>query len=156
MYKQLYKVNDNRNTPINAWKDILQFIDKKERIWCPFYNDGSCKELINSLGFKNVIHENKDFYTYDVSDCICIDNPPFSEKEKIIKKLYDGRKFSLLLPLDTMERKYMKQYLNGFQLVIPAVRYSFISNKKQPPFKTCWFCWNMENELNTQDKIIWL
>ena len=156
MYKQYLKVNDNRNTPINAWKDILQFINKDEVIWCPFYNDGSCKTIINDLGYNNVVHNNKDFYTYDISNAICIDNPPFHKKEKVFKKLYDGRKFALLLPLDTMERKYMKNYLNGFQLVIPNVRYSFIDNKKQPPFKCCWFCWNMEKDLKTKDKIIWL
>ena len=156
MYKAYLKVNDDRNTPINGWKDILQFIDKKEKIWLPFYNDGSCKTKLNTLGYNNVVHINKDFFTYDISNAICIDNPPFSKKEDILKKLYDGRKFALLLPLDTMERKYMKNYLNKFQLIIPNVRYNFMKTKKNPPFKCCWFCWNLQKELGTIDKIIWL
>tara|TARA_R100000951_G_scaffold86729_1_gene74447 strand:+ start:494 stop:970 length:477 start_codon:yes stop_codon:yes gene_type:complete len=148
--------NDKRNTPIDAWEDILQFIDKKEKLWLPFYNDGGCKKILNDLSYNNVVHINKDFFTYDISDGLVIDNPPYSIKEKIIKKLYTGRRFSLLLPLVTMERKYMKKYLDGFQLVIPSYRYNYIGKKGQCPFKSCWFCWNLQKELKTEDKIIWL
>jgi len=148
--------NDKRNTPIGAWQDVLQFINKREKLWLPFYNDGACKKILNDLSYNNIVHINKDFFNYDISDALVIDNPPYSIKEKIIKKLYTGRRFSLLLPLDTMERKYMKKYLDGFQLVIPAYRYSYMTNKKQPPFKSCWFCWNLQKELKTEEKIIWL
>ena len=53
--------NNNYNTPINGWKDILQFIDKSDKLWLPFYNDGKAKEYLNDLSFNNVIHINKDF-----------------------------------------------------------------------------------------------
>lgn len=148
--------NNNYNTPINGWKDILQFIDKSDKLWLPFYNDGKAKEYLNDLSFNNVIHINKDFFKYDISNALVIDNPPYSIKEKIIKKLYTGRSFSLLLPLDTLERKYMKKYLDGFQLVIPSYRYNYKEGKKSIPFKSCWFCWNFQNKLGTNDKIIWL
>jgi len=149
---------DNYNTPLNAWMDILQFIDNKnEKIWCPFYNDGSCKTLLNSIDYNNVIHENKDFFTYDIANCIIIDNPPYSMKEKIIHKLFENKKeFCLLLPLDTIERKYFKKYSDNFQLIIPNIRYKFKSENSNPPFKTCWFCWNMENVLKTNSKLIFL
>lgn len=152
------KKRDNHNTPKGAWEDILQFIkDKKTKLWLPFYNDGSCENILNNLGYTNIIHKDKDFFTYDISDALIIDNPPYSFKEKIITKLYGkGRKFALLFPLDTMERKYMKKFLKGFQLVIPSYRYNFIKGKKGVPFKACWFCWGMEDYLGTKEKVIWL
>lgn len=148
---------DNLNTPKDGWEDILQYINTDTKLWLPFYNDGTAKTILEEMGYKNVIHLNKDFYSYDISDALVIDNPPFSHKQRIIKKLYDGRSFALLLPTDTLGRQYLKKYEKGFQLVIPHKRYNFMENSKYAvPFKSCWFCWNMEKYLKTTKRIIWL
>jgi len=153
-------IQDKYNTPKNAWEDILQYIPKTQALWLPFYHDGSAKAVVESLGYTNVYHEHRDFFTYD-NEGLCIDNPPFSIKEKIIKKLMLRNKpFSLLLPLDTLERKYMKKYIQDLQIVIPASRYSYVEDtddkKSKPPFKSCWFCWNMQEFLQTNEKLIFL
>ena len=146
---------DNYNTPKNGWEDIMQYVeDKNKKIWLPFYNDGKCKEILNEMGYTNIIHEDKDFFTYEVENAIVIDNPPYSCKEKVIEKLFKMKiPFSLLLPLETIERKYFKKYINGFQLVIPNVRYEYTDKKGGVPFKSCWFCWNMQNYLPNKELI---
>ena len=149
---------DDYNTPLCAWKDMLQFINKREKLWLPFYNDGSCKELVKNLGY-NIIHFNKDFYTYDISDALIIDNPPYNKKEKILEKLLKdtpNRRISLLLPIGTLERKYLRKYNTNLQVVIPNKYYSFIESGKPAPFMTCWFCWNLQKELGTTEKLIWI
>lgn len=150
-------IQDSYNTPIDGWKDILQYIPKKTSLWLPFYNDGSAKTLLNKLGYSNVYHEERDFFTYD-NDGLVLDNPPYSNKCKVIKTLFDrGKPFALLYPMETMERKYFKQFIKGFQLVIPKKRYNYSeSKKKNSPFKSCWFCWGMETLLKTKDKLIFL
>lgn len=152
---------DSYNTPKESWAEILQFIPKNTPLWVPFYNDGVAKKYIEELGFTDVYHENKDFFSYNLKDRLIIDNPPWSIKIKIIDRLYnENRPFSLSFPLDTLERKYILRYRKNFQLFIPDKRHSFESNYKfkggknaTPPFKTCWFCWNMQKYLGN-DKII--
>ena len=149
-------VQDNYNTPKKGWCDIMQFIPNKEqKIWCPFYNDGTCKNILEEMGYTNIIHSNKDFFTYHEPNSICLDNPPYSIKEKIIDKLYETKiPFALLLPMDTLERKYMKKFLNNLQVVIPAIRYEYVEgSKKNPPFKSVWICWNMQEYLPNKQLI---
>ncbi len=149
---------DNYDTPIKAWEDIMNLgIPKNIKLWLPFYNTGNAKKYLENMEYENIIHKNKDFFTYKEEDAIVIDNPPYSIKEKVIEKLFNsGISFSLLLPLDTMERKYFKKYDINFQLIIPAIRYNFSGSKKNNvPFKTCWFCWNMKEYIGNE-KIIFL
>tara|TARA_R110002012_G_scaffold46417_3_gene122717 strand:- start:1864 stop:2355 length:492 start_codon:yes stop_codon:yes gene_type:complete len=148
---------DNYNTPLKGWTDILQFINKDANIWCPFYNDGKLLEHLNSLHYNNVYHEEIDFFEYWKDDHILIDNPPYSIKEEIIKRCYDKNiSFALLLPLDTIERKYIYKYKNNLQLVMPTIRYNYTEGNGTPPFKSVWFCWNMNQYLNSNKDIVWL
>lgn len=148
---------DDYNTPLEGWKDILQYIPKDTELWLPFYNDGSAKDVLGDLGYKNVYHEKRNFYDYD-HDGLVIDNPPYYDKVKIIKKLYErGKPFSLLLPMETIERQYFSKYTKDFQLIIPVKRYNYVeSGTKTSPFKSCWFCWRMQKYLKTNDNLIFL
>ena len=89
---------------------------------------------------------------------LIVDNPPFTIKEAIIDKLYNrkGQSFSLLLPIDTLSRVYMKKYQKNFQLVIPHETYGFYSSNgyKASPQKCVWFCWRMAPLLKTSKQII--
>ena len=144
---------DIYNTPKIAWQHMLQFIDKNTKLWLPFYNDGTALKLLNDMGFSKVIHEKKDFFDSFEDDAVVIDNPPYSIKRSIIERLYKKQiSFALLLPLETLGNSYMSKYMDTLQLIIPWSRYSFNPDqKKQGPFKACWFCWNMACLLYTSD-----
>ena len=93
---------DHCETPLNAYKDLVDILDKicdslgKNRssliIYDPYYCDGSVKRKLFSLGYTNVINENRDFYQ-DIKDGtipnydILITNPPYSgiHIEKLLK-----------------------------------------------------------------------
>ena len=105
----LFGKMDNYNTPVEGWEDVLQFVDKQTPLWLPFFNDGSAKEMVKGLGYNDVFHEDRDYFTYWENDRIMIDNPPFSIKRKVIDYAWKQNKpFCLLLPCDTLERKYFK------------------------------------------------
>ncbi len=156
---QKERAQDNYNTPLNAWQDILKYFDKNTTIWCPFYNDGSCANLIESLGYK-CFHENQDYFTTEQPEnTILIDNPPYSCKKRIILRAYEsGKPFALLLPLDTLDRKYLHElFTKGLQVIIPKRRYVFTQQKRNyAPFKAIWFCWNMSQYLGTTDTLIFV
>ena len=139
----IFKRDDNYATPSAAWELIVKELNLKDQIvWCPFYCKG---ELDTQFKYKNKIHEDKDFYTYAPDEyTYVVDNPPYHQKEKIMERLVKlGKPFALLLPMDTMERKYFKKYSDmDFTIIIPTERYKFITNKKNdhPAFKACWFC----------------
>ena len=105
--------------------------------------------MVKGLGYNDVFHEDRDYFTYWENDRILIDNPPFSLKRVVIDYAWEKKKpFCLLLPLDTLERKYFKKYVKGLQIIIPAKRYSYTDDKVSPPFKSVWFCWGMNIQNN--------
>jgi hypothetical protein len=168
LYNKKIIDNDNYNTPIEAWRDVLQFIpsrseidplvdlrstEKDQLIWDPFYNDGTSMRILNELGYMNVIHNNIDFFEQpELENAIIISNPPYSIKGKIIKHLIDNHpntKWILLMPISTLVRKY----LPNIQLIIPKKRYQFKERNKENPygcnFDTAWFAYgfNFKNDL---------
>jgi len=150
------KPSDNYVTPLNAWKDILQFFSKSQPLWLPFYHKGEAKELVESLGYTNVYHQKKDYFTYNLPRMI-IDNPPFSIKKDIIEREFKKNKpFALLLPLQTLERKYMIKCRKNLQLLFSNSRYTFKGEKKDITCVACWFCWNMSGYLKTKEQIIYV
>tara|TARA_Y100000593_G_C4244602_1_gene303976 strand:- start:132 stop:638 length:507 start_codon:yes stop_codon:yes gene_type:complete len=152
-------VQDRYETPIEAWADILKYFKKDDLIYDPFYFNGATLTHLKKLGYNNVYHKKEDAFIHKImKEAIVITNPPWSIKAKVFD-YYDvtNNKVALLLPMDTMERKYMKKYLKNFQLIIPNFRYDFDKSKKgHPAWKACWFCWNLQKELETNEKLIWL
>ena len=135
---------DNFNTPFELWELIFKHIDTKDKVvWLPFYNDGSASIHLNKLKI-NHIHQNTDFFTTDVSFDMIIDNPPFSIKQKVIEHCLSLNKpFCLLLPFDTLERKYIRN--KKFSILIPNKRHKFEeAQNSTPAFKVCWFIFNMD------------
>jgi hypothetical protein len=146
------KIYDDFNTPIKVWKDIEKYIPKDKVIWCPFYNDG--KHTLIDLQY-NVIHEDKDFFEYEPEDYdIIVDNPPFSIKKKILKRLLIlDKPFILIMPISTLCSKYFKQYKDKIQIIIPPKRYNFIPQlKSSATFDTFFYCYKM----NLEKDILWL
>ena len=154
-YKSGVKSTDHYNTPLEAWEDILQFVPKTTTLWLPFYNDGSAKDLLDSIGY-DTVHRDEDFFHSDYKHLV-IDNPPYSIKKRILQKLAcRGRPFALLLPMDVLQTKYIRQYAGFMQIVIPNQRYNFVKNSSNVPFKSAWFCFRMSNWLKTNEQLIFL
>ena len=139
-----FKKKDDYNTTLEGWELIFKHINCRDKVvWLPFYNDGSASIHLNKLGI-NHIHQNTDFFTTDVSFDYIIDNPPYSIKQSVIEHCLSLQKpFALLLPIDTIERKYMRD--KNFTIIIPNKRYRFEEAQNTTPiFKVCWFCFGFD------------
>jgi len=132
--------SDDYNTPIEAFELLFEFIPRDKIVWSPFYNDGN----LNMPKDINCIHTDKDFFTYipDKFDYI-IDNPPYSLKQKIFERCETiGKPYALLLPFDSIERKYMNEIMKrrDVTIIIPNKRFKYNDANFTPPFKSIWIC----------------
>jgi len=147
-----YAKYDNYVTSKEGWDCIKKYIpDNNPKVWCPFYHGGEVTDLFD---YKNKIHKNKDFFFYEPKKWdIIVDNPPYTIKEKVIKRCVELNKpFALLLPLETVERQYFKKLIAdneniNFTLVIPSKRIKFLKDGGEVsgsnPCVTCWFLFNI-------------
>ena len=137
------KVNDDYPTPKFVWEDIEKYIPKDKKIWCPFYCDGI--HTLEELGY-DIIHENKDFFTYEPDEYdIIVDNPPFSIKKKIIPRMIAlDKPFILIMPCSTLCYQYFEPLAEKIQLIIPPKRYNFKKElKSSASFDCLFFCYKM-------------
>ena len=145
------KSSDNYITNKEDWERIKQFIPKDKQIWAPFYCDGKQKEYFAEMGF-DIIHEDEDFFENNKGDII-IDNPPFSKKKEILKRLKElDKPFILVCPSMLLSYKYFQEdFKDNIQIIIPHKRVNFRhleSTKKNysPPFASFFFCYKMNLE----------
>ena len=144
-----YKKEDELYTPKILVEPIIQYLDPKWIIWCPFDTDKSEFVLIlKEKGF-NVIHshieEGKDFFKYEPEyfDCV-ISNPPYSLKLKILERLYSFNKpFGIILGLPILNYQIMGNFFidKNLQLLIVDKKVSF--NGKTASFNSSYFCNNL-------------
>ena len=141
--------NDNYTTDKKGWEMILDFIPKDKKIWSPFYNDGKQKQYFKELGI-DIIHEDKDFFSYTPNYEIICDNPPFSKFKEICIKLKElDKPFILVCPSRTLQLKHFQnKFKNHLQIIIPNVRPTFTklnteSNNYTPPFGVMYMCYKM-------------
>jgi len=146
------KDSDNYVTNQNDWERIKDYIPKDKKIWSPFYCDGKQKEYFKEMDI-DIIHEDRDFFSYTPEYDIVIDNPPFSKKKEILEKLKQLEKpFILIAPSMMLSYKYFQNdFKNDIQVIIPSKRINFKhlnSNKKNysPPFASFYFCYKMNLE----------
>jgi hypothetical protein len=152
------KDNDNYITDKNGWEIIKEFIPNNKIIWAPFYCDGKQKEYFEEMGF-NIIHEDRDFFTYTPEYDILIDNPPFSKMKEICNKLKELDKPFILIAFSKvlLMKWFQVLFKEQLQIIIPFTRITFshITNSKKgytPPFGTYYFCYKM----NLLKDLIWL
>ena len=138
---------DELYTPEYAVEPILKYIPREVKtIWCPC--DSGQSKIIKALFLQKYdvipshIDEGKDFFTYEPIreyDMI-ITNPPYSIKDKIIKRCYElGKPFALLLPLTALEgTKRNKMFGAGIGCVVLDKRIDF-NGKGNCWYNTSWF-----------------
>ena len=143
------KDSDNYATDKMGWEVIKDYIPKDKQIWAPFYCDGKQKEYFKDMGF-DIIHEDKDFFSYTPEYDIIVDNPPFSKMREICVKLKElDKPFILITPSITLLSKwYQLLFKDHTQAIVPLKRPTFThltSGKKgySPPFGTCYMCYKM-------------
>ena len=154
----IWHVSSKKNdyvTPLESWELLIDNIRNVDGItfWLPFYHDGSIKKKISKRFNLKVIHKNKDFFNYEPKSYdVIADNPPFVNKFDVLRRCKQiGKPFALLIPMETLERHYIGEMFkndNRLQVIIPKKRYefdsSYFNSKGRVPFKTVWFCCNMD------------
>jgi len=132
----------------------LKYLPKNKIIWCPFDEEWSAfYQMLKENNF-NVIRsslaEGQDFFTYEPKQWdIVVSNPPFSLKDKVLKRLNDLNKpFAILLPLNSLqgEKRYNWCFKNGIQLLAFDRRIDYHTNfnfntyTKGNHFASAYFC----------------
>lgn len=156
------KKNDELYTPKEAIEPILKYLDKDKIYWeCTDFGDSNIRKVLVENGYK-VIATRKDEFDFLKDDPlfkfdVIITNPPYSIKDKFIKRCYQLNKpFLLLLPITALEgkerNKLYKTY--GLELIILNKRINFMKDKKNVWFNKSWFCHEICNkELNFEEVI---
>ena len=146
------KDSDNYITNKKDWEKIKEYIPKDKVIWSPFYCDGKQKEYFKDMGY-DIIHEDKDFFSYTPEYDIMVDNPPFSKKKEILTRIKEiDKPFILIIPSVMLCYKYFQNYFkDDLQIIISLNRIKFrhinSTNKNYtPPYASFYFCYKMKLE----------
>lgn len=157
--KNHYKLNDELYTPEKLVNIILPFLEmwetrffsKNKRdpiIWCPFDTEDSefVRVLKKKHRYKVVyshINNDQDFFNYEPENWdIAISNPPFSQKMKIFKRLFNFNKpFVMLCNEMIINYQEVANLFIGYeiQMLCPDKKVSF--NGKTSSFACGYFCW---------------
>jgi hypothetical protein len=150
--------SDEWLTPRYAVEPIMKYLNQKgyRNIWCPF--DKSHSQYVRVLR-KNDFdvtcshkdHDDGDFFTIKPPEFDCIvSNPPFSIKDKVMKKCFDLKKpFALLLPQNSLQSIVrVKMFIDngGIEYLGFDRRIGFYGNgvlnsfKSGSPFASGYFC----------------
>ena len=151
-------------TPKYAVDIVLPFINKELVIWAPFSKDEhNFAGYLRELGYKVInthynpeTGEGKDFLTYqpDFHFDIIIDNPPFKNKTRFVKRAMEFNKpFMLFLPINCLgDNGIPNLFLErncDIQLLIPDKRTEFENQEnKGISFKTAYICrWALPRQI---------
>ena len=144
------KDSDNYATDKKGWEIIQSYIPKDKIIWSPFYCDGKQKEYFEEMGY-NIIHEDKDFFTYTPNNYdIIVDNPPFSKMKNICIRLKELDKPFIIVAFSKviLMKWFQRMFKDHLQVIIPFTRPTFthLTNPKKgytPPFGVQYYCYKM-------------
>ena len=143
------KDSDNYATDKKGWEIIEPYIPKDKVIWSPFYCDGKQKEYFEEMGY-DIIHEDKDFFSYTPEYDILVDNPPFSKWKAVCKRLKELDKPFIIIafPKVFLLKGFTNLFKDELQIIIPNKRPTFthLTNPKKgytPPFGVWYFCYKM-------------
>lgn len=160
--------SDECLTPRYAVEPIIPFLKDKgfKNIWCPFDKEDSMYTRIlkreKMLFYNTHIQENMfgkiDFFHLsgflvipEEIDCI-VSNPPFSLKDKILKRLFQlDTPFAMLMPITALggkkRQEMFKEY--GIEVLFLGERTGFYTRndltqiKEKNHFECCYICHNL-------------
>lgn len=145
-------------TPFYAVEPLLKYIPKDKIVWFPFDEEWSAfYQMFVEKGYKCIrssLAENQDFFTYEPKEHydVIISNPPFSKKDKILKRLNKLNKpFAILLPSNSLQGKtrykdcfqYGIQYLGFDERIDYHTNFNFDTYTKGTAFASAYFCRNI-------------
>lgn len=144
------KDSDNYTTDKIGWELIEQYIPKDKVIWSPFYCDGNQKLYFEEMGY-DIIHEDKDFFTYTPEHYdIVVDNPPFSKMKEVCIRLKELDKPFILVAFSKvlLMKWFQRLFKDDLQVIIPFKRPTFthLTNPKKgytPPFGVQYYSYKM-------------
>ena len=152
------KASDEVYTPKYAIQPLIKYLKQFNTnaiVWCPFDMEYSnYVKVLNEEGFE-VIHsridEGKNFFFYE-PECeydIIVSNPPFSQKDNVLKRLYELNKpYAMLLPVPTLQGQTRFPYLKDIQYLGFDKRINYYKDldmtKTQDgvSFGSCYLCRN--------------
>lgn len=145
--KSMNNKNDERYTPPILVNPILKYLKPRSTIWCPFDTEKSEFVILLQEAGHRVIYSHidlcQDFFEYEPNEKYdyIISNPPFSQKLKVLDRLYKLNKpFAMLLNLECLNYQIIGEFFldKPLQLLIVDKKVSFDGNTAS--FNTSYFC----------------
>lgn len=140
-------------TPFYAVDPIVKYISKGKTIWLPFDEKWSAfYQTFTKLGYKVIrscLSDGKDFFEYEPAENydIIVSNPPFSNKDDVLKRLFElDKPFAILLPLTSLQGKKRFKYMKNIQMLSFDARVDYHTNEnfktytKGNHFASAYFC----------------
>ena len=150
---------DEIYTPAYALKPLLPFIPPSVKVvWETAWGQGHLAKHLSDAGYSVAGGPGEDFFlpfdSHQEAE-MTITNPPYSIKDKWIKRTYEiGLPFALLLPVAAIGGKRRTRLYTkyGMQLIVPDCRVNFITPNGGTSswFHVAWFTHglNLAKDLN--------
>jgi len=165
VFSNMQKGSDLWLTPVYGVEIILPYLKKYQNkiVWCPFdTKESNFVKILKKHNFNVVyshLENDQDFFKYEPKywDLI-VSNPPWSIKDKVLKRCYQLNKpFALILPIHAISGKFRYSLFkkNKLQLLTSQNRICFegvASKNNRPPFESAYFCYNFLPESICHEK----
>ena len=148
-----FRESDEYFTPDYAVYPIMKRLKQGASVWCPFDTaDSAYVRVFSCHGFHVIyghILTGQDFFLTDVPECdYIISNPPYSLKNRVLKRLYEiGKPFAMLINFqgifDSRERfRLFKENRVEMLWLSPRVNYLDANGKpsRGAPFQSGYLC----------------
>ncbi len=148
--KGSFNVKDEYYTPNILVKPILKYLKPNSTVWCPFDTENSefvieLKKQGHNVIYSHIWH-GQDFFDYQpqVEYDYIISNPPFTEKLRVLDRLYKlDKPFAMVLGLPILNYQEVGAFFldKELQLLIVDKKVSFDGNTAS--FNNSYFCYKM-------------
>ena len=152
------RASDEVFTPAYAVEPLIKYLKvfkSDATVWCPFDQEWSeYVKIFKKNGF-NVIHSHIDdgenFFYFEPAAAydVIISNPPFSQKDNVLKRLFElGKPYAMLLPIPVLQGQTRFPYMQDIQYLGFDKRINYYKDKEMlhtqdgVSFGSCYICRN--------------